>query len=194
MDRPVSYRVMVLGLLGLGLLSLDQLSKLWAIASLQGHPPTVYLKILTLTYAENTGGWGSLGADWPPFARRMMLIAAPAIVLVWMGYYLAKNEEFDWTKWSGYVCVIAGGVGNLIDRFRLDHVVDFLYIGYGPIGTNIFNIADMAILAGFSLVLYGSYRQPVVAAPESETGPQTLESRVEGVGGETQTIDPHGSK
>ena len=57
----------------------------------------------------------------------------------------------------GYVGIISGGVGNLIDRFRLDHVVDFLYLGYGPVGTNIFNIADMGILFGFILVLFRSW-------------------------------------
>lgn len=153
-------RKRVLGLSGLFLLLLvaDQVTKIWAVNSLAGHPPQHYLGgLLVLTYAENTGGWGSLGADWSPLARKITLTIAPALVLLGLGVYLVRTEEFDKWRAIGYIGIISGGVGNLIDRFRLDHVVDFLYIGYGSIGTNIFNIADMGILFGFILVMYRSW-------------------------------------
>jgi signal peptidase II len=141
------------------LLLADQISKFWAIESLAGAPARHYLGgVFTLTYAENTGGWGSLGASWSPLVRRITLIIAPAAVLFGLGIYLVKTEKFDWWRAVGYIGIVSGGVGNLIDRFRLDHVVDFLYIGYGPVGTNIFNIADMGILFGFILVLFRSWK------------------------------------
>ena len=153
-----THRVLILGGLFAALLLGDQISKFWAIDTLAGAPPRNYLGgIFTLTYAENTGGWGSLGASWSPLARRITLIIAPAVVLFGLGIYLVRTETFDWWRSVGYVGIISGGVGNLIDRFRLDHVVDFLYLGYGPVGTNIFNIADMGILFGFILVLFRSW-------------------------------------
>lgn len=140
------------------LLIADQLTKIWAIDLLKGEPAREYLGIFVLTYAENSGGWGSLGADWHPFLRRFTLIFAPLLIFISFGFYLFKNESYD--RWStiGYVCVAAGGVGNIIDRFRFDHVIDFLYMGYGRIGTNIFNIADVAIMVGFFLVLLRSWK------------------------------------
>ncbi|MFA7483613.1 MAG: signal peptidase II [Vulcanimicrobiota bacterium] len=156
--NSTAQRTLLLGGLFTVLLLADQVTKLWAIETMAGAPPRHYLGgIFTLTYAENTGGWGSLGANWSPLARRITLIIAPAIVLVGLGVYLVRTEKFDWIRSLGYVGIISGGVGNLIDRFRLEHVVDFLYMGYGPIGTNIFNIADMGILFGFILVLYRSW-------------------------------------
>lgn len=158
MASPNIHRILVLGGLFAVLLLSDQWSKFWAIDTLAGAPPRHYLGgVFTLTYAENTGGWGSLGATWSPWVRRTALIIAPAFVLFGLGVYLVRTEKFDWWRAIGYIGIISGGVGNLIDRFRLDHVVDFLYLGYGPIGTNIFNIADMGILFGFILVLYRSW-------------------------------------
>jgi signal peptidase II len=157
MTSPNTYKVLALSGLFAILLLADQVSKFWAIDALAGHAPRHYFGVFTLTYAENTGGWGSLGASWSPIARRIMLIIAPAVVLFGLGIYLVKTEKFDWWRSVGYIGILSGGVGNLIDRFRLDHVVDFLYIGYGPVGTNIFNIADMGILFGFILVLFRSW-------------------------------------
>ena len=50
-------------------------------------------------------------------------------------------------------CIFAGGIGNLIDRIRYDYVVDFMYMGYKKIGTNIFNIADVVIMTGFGIMV-----------------------------------------
>jgi len=50
--------------------------------------------------------------------------------------------------------LLAGGIGNLIDRlFHNGLVIDFLNVGIGPIRTGIFNVADMAIMAGFGILL-----------------------------------------
>ena len=177
MSSSTANRALVLGGLFTVLLVADQLSKIWAIETMAGSPPRHYLGgILTLTYAENTGGWGSLGANWSPLVRRYTLIVAPAFVLLGLGVYLVKTEEFDWWRSVGYVGIISGGVGNLIDRFRLDHVVDFLYMGYGPIGTNIFNIADMGILFGFILVIYRSW---ALSKLEKTTEPQSVSEEAE---------------
>ena len=50
--------------------------------------------------------------------------------------------------------MLAGGIGNLIDRvFHGGLVIDFLNMGIGPVRTGIFNVADMAIMAGFALLI-----------------------------------------
>jgi signal peptidase II len=61
--------------------------------------------------------------------------------------------------------VIAGGLGNLIDRAAHGYVVDFLWVGIpNVIGTNIFNIADVAIMIGVITLIVAHFtierRQP----------------------------------
>jgi signal peptidase II len=48
---------------------------------------------------------------------------------------------------------IAGGASNWIDRFTTGMVVDFLNVGIGSVRTGVFNVADMAIMAGVALLL-----------------------------------------
>ena len=53
--------------------------------------------------------------------------------------------------------LLAGGIGNLLDRlFHGGLVIDFLNMGIGPLRTGIFNVADMAIMAGFALLFLQS--------------------------------------
>ncbi len=74
------------------------------------------------------------------------------------------------------VLLLAGGIGNLIDRlFHGGLVIDFLNVGIGPVRTGIFNVADMAIMAGFGILIL--YRGPSAdasaasdAADRSPTG------------------------
>ena len=64
--------------------------------------------------------------------------------------------------------MLAGGVGNLVDRVREGYVVDFLNMGIGPVRTGIFNVADVCIVVGMALLAWATYRQarkPVDAAP-----------------------------
>jgi signal peptidase II len=57
------------------------------------------------------------------------------------------------------VLLLAGGIGNLIDRlFHGGLVIDFLNVGIGPLRTGIFNVADVAIMAGFGILIL--YRGP----------------------------------
>ena len=55
---------------------------------------------------------------------------------------------------------LAGGLSNLVDRIAMGSVIDFLNIGIGPIRTGIFNVADVAIMAGIALLLVDQYRLP----------------------------------
>lgn len=140
------------------LLALDQWSKAWATVAVQGHPPRTYGGIFTLVYAENLGAWGSLGAGWGPSTRWFVLGLFPALVLAGLMVYALKEKTIS--GWEVLACglVVAGGAGNLIDRFRLGYVQDFLYLGYGPIGTNIFNVADAVVMAGLGILLWKNFQ------------------------------------
>jgi signal peptidase II len=61
-------------------------------------------------------------------------------------------------RWSGALLIgaclfLAGGISNLADRVARGSVVDFMNVGIGPLRTGIFNVADMAIMAGAIIVV-----------------------------------------
>lgn len=141
------------------ILLLDQWTKNWAITNVKGQPSDYFFGIFTLVYAENTGAWGNLGADWPPFFRELFLLYLPVIMLSVMSVYTLTNKKLSLLEVYAYCLIFAGGMGNIIDRFRFDYVVDFMYIGIKNIGTNIFNIADVSIMTGFGLILLDAYKK-----------------------------------
>ena len=131
-------------------ISLDQWSKGWAIATLKGMPTQRYLNgWLLLMYAENTGAWGSMGAGLSDSLRFWVLTVLPFVFLGGLTWYTVTSKELKGYMVACYAMVIAGGVGNLIDRAIHGYVVDFLWVGIpNVIGTNIFNVADVAIMIG----------------------------------------------
>jgi signal peptidase II len=69
--------------------------------------------------------------------------------------------------------VIAGGLGNLLDR--LTHggrVVDFMQLRAGPLRTGVFNVADVALMAGIGLVLLAMLRGDKEAGPQNSAETQ----------------------
>lgn len=165
---PMPLRTRLLWMLPVALtvLLVDQLSKAWAVAHLAGRPAQTYLGVLTLTYAENLGAWGSLGAGWSPGLRFLALTAFPMVLLVGVGLHILRDRQATHSDIVALALVIGGGAGNLIDRLQLGHVRDFLYLGYGPIGTNIFNIADSMVMLALPMLLFA--RRPETHSPADE--------------------------
>ena len=80
-------------------------------------------------------------------------------MVVIIGFCLAWlfKSANTWLAIVALSSVISGGIGNLIDRVWRGSVIDFVYIGVGPIHTGVFNIADMAITGGLLVMLYEQY-------------------------------------
>ncbi len=77
-----------------------------------------------------------------------------AVVLVAIPAVLAAKTDLGRPQMLAVALLLAGGIGNLLDRvFHGGLVIDFLNMGIGPLRTGIFNVADMAIMAGFALLL-----------------------------------------
>jgi signal peptidase II len=67
--------------------------------------------------------------------------------------FLRRRLELD--RSSLYLLLCAGGIGNLLDRVRYDgYVTDFLNMSIGPLRTGIFNLADVALMAGIVLFMF----------------------------------------
>ena len=145
----ISISYIALGVSAL-LIGIDQILKVIVQANLQLHESVPFIPgIISFTYVENTG------AAFNSFdGQRWFLIGLTGLAVLFMLYLLAfrklKNPVVIW-----HVAVIlAGGVGNLIDRvFRDGSVID--YIEFKFVNFAIFNFADcMVVLGVISLLVY----------------------------------------
>jgi signal peptidase II len=144
-------RVLLLTVISILIIGIDQWTKSWAIAALKDVPSISYFGgHALLIYAENTGAWGSMGSTLSDTWRFWLLTVLPFVFLGGLAWYTVTSNELKNYMVACYSLVIAGGVGNLIDRATHGYVVDFLWVGIPGswFATNIFNIADVAIMLG----------------------------------------------
>jgi signal peptidase II len=133
----------------------DRVTKRLAIEALAGSASRSFLAdTVRLVYAENTGGFLSLGAGLPSHGRTAIFVVVSGLMLAAMGIGLLRH------RWEGPVLLggalfLAGGASNWIDRVLHGRVVDFLNVGVGSLRTGIFNVADIAIMVGLCLFLIG---------------------------------------
>ncbi|WP_368251557.1 signal peptidase II [Enterococcus sp. 2201sp1_2201st1_B8_2201SCRN_220225] len=124
----------------------DQLMKYWIVSNLSlGEALNVIPDVFSLTYFQNSGAaWSILeGQMW--FFALVTFIAVP--VCLWL---LWKNREGSKFYSFALSLVIAGALGNFIDRMRLGYVVDMFQTDF--INFPIFNVADMCLTIGVALV------------------------------------------
>ena len=154
-------RAAVLCLLLAGTTGCDRVTKHYAITTLAGSPGHSYLgDTIRIDYHENSGGFLSTGANWRPATRVVVFQVANGLFLLGT---LVLTVGFQWSRLAatGLILFVAGGVSNLIDRVAMGSVIDFMNVGVGPIRTGIFNVADLAILAGVGLLLASRYRERI---------------------------------
>lgn len=99
------------------------------------------VKIFSLTHIRNSGAaWSMMsGKTW-------FLVSLPILVCIAGIFYMYKVRKGFKLEIVSVAMIIAGGVGNLIDRVRMHEVID--YIKFEPINFPIFNFADICIVIG----------------------------------------------
>ena len=124
------------------IVAFDRITKLLAVHFLKGKPPVTFIpKVVQFNYAENTGMAFSMfsGARW-------IFVILTFCVCVFALWYLFSNRTSNlWEYWSIGV-IVAGGIGNLIDRTFQAYVIDFIEPTF--MNFAIFNIADSAVTLG----------------------------------------------
>lgn len=139
---------------------LDFLTKQYAISHLKGEAPVYYLyDTIMIYFIENSGAFLSMGTDWP-IAVKYILLAGLPIVFCLYGIYYCLVKEKDLTRLILLSTIIAGGLGNLVDRLLNDFkVVDFLNFGIGNLRTGILNVADLSVTFGAIFLIIYEFRQ-----------------------------------
>jgi signal peptidase II len=149
-------RIAVVTLTLLGCVGCDQMSKSAARFLLAAGDSQSFLgDSLRLQLVENPGSFLSLGASLPEHFRFALFTAAVAALLI--GLVAASLFARRLQPWRvvALALVAGGGISNLIDRLLYNgRVTDFLNVGIGGLRTGIFNVADMAIMAGALLLLW----------------------------------------
>ena len=161
-----STRLALALLLLLGCIGLDQGTKYIATRTLRGQPRQSYLAdSFRLEYALNPGGFLSLGGNLSPAVRFWLFGSMNLVLLAGATSVLIARWKMSRVCFVALVLVLAGGIGNLIDRVvQQGFVTDFLNVGIGPLRTGIFNVADMALTAG-ALVLVFACRSESAEQP-----------------------------
>ncbi len=158
-------RFLVVTLTLLGCVGCDQASKSAARALLTSGIAESFLgDALRLQLVQNPGSFLSLGASLPEHLRFALFTGAVAVLLLCLvGASLFATRLGFW-RFIALALVAGGGISNLIDRLLYGgRVTDFLNVGIGSLRTGIFNVADMAILAG-ALLLILNPRSPLTRA------------------------------
>ncbi len=152
-DRALRLSLFVLVLLGVGC---DHATKHAAAAHLRGGPAVELLPgLLSLRYAENFDvGFHLLRAIPDADTRRLVILGfgmvmVTVLLALWLGRRLVPAREQ-----LGFALLLAGAIGNLLDRVFRGYVVDFIHLQAWPV----FNVADVCICVGGALLAWTAWR------------------------------------
>ena len=143
-----------------GVTVLDQLTKLAADALIPLGGQIRLLPILSLYRVDNTGIALSFLTDSGVVPIVLMLAVMTVVIVMWR-----RAEDGGRLAAIGFALILGGAVGNLIDRVRLGHVIDFLFLHLGPRPLFVFNLADAALTIGPTLLVV-LYLWPAAKTPD----------------------------
>lgn len=152
------------------ILVIDQTSKAWVLANLGPGEATKRITVLgdwlSLIYIQNRGvAFGMFQNGAQIFIITSLVICAGAIYV----YAFHLPNQSRWIQLS-LGLIVGGAIGNVIDRIRFGHVVDFVSVGWWPV----FNAADSAICVGVALMALYLLLNDQEARPSSTPRDDTL--------------------
>jgi signal peptidase II len=113
---------------------------------------TIVPGLLDLIHIHNAGvAFGFLN-DFDPRFRVMLTTGLALVALAGIVYYSRQVPPNERLAQTGLSLILGGAIGNLIDRMRLGHVVDFIDVYQGTWHFWAFNVADAAISCGAALI------------------------------------------
>ena len=136
-------------------LAVDQGHKIWMldVFDIAARQPVALTPFLDLVMAWNPGiSYSLLSAETPE--GRFALLALSLVATAWLSVWLWRAPDRLTTVALGLI--VGGALGNAYDRFAYGAVADFFHFHVGGFHWYIFNLADVAIVAGVGLLLYES--------------------------------------
>lgn len=138
-----------------GIIVSDQLTKHGIRANFDlGETVTVIKGFFNITYVRNPGAaFGMLGRAHD-YIRYFLFLFIPVVACFWLAVLMWKSKKSNFLLSTAYALILAGAIGNLIDRFTLNYVVDFIDFHYSGSHFPAFNIADSSITVAAFLLIY----------------------------------------
>ena len=132
---------------------LDQVTKLWIVDSIPNGGSMTVLPVLNIIHTYNPGAAWSMFAN-AGGAQRWVFSGLAVVVTVVLVYWLRRLAlSSQRLLVLGLTLILGGAIGNVIDRLRLGHVVDFVQVHWGASYFPAFNVADSAISVGAVFVV-----------------------------------------
>jgi signal peptidase II len=145
----------------------DQATKSWIVEQYYLWESDPWLgELFRITRVHNTGAAFGIAQGYPEIFKVLTMFAIAAIFL-----HKIATANTSAPYHIALSLVLSGAIGNLIDRFRYNYVVDFLDVGWGDWRWPAFNIADSAITVGVALLLFLSYWETRPVASGSSGAP-----------------------
>lgn len=147
MKKPLKYTIYFL--ICALMVAVDQISKYFAVINLKGRENAVWIKnVFELQYVENDG------AAFSSFSGKQgfLLVVTIAVMLfvIFEFIRIPDGKRYAWLR-IDFLMIVAGALGNMIDRVRQGYVVDFFY--FVPINFPRFNVADIYVTLAMPLLI-----------------------------------------
>ena len=137
-------------------IAIDQITKALIEHSLGMQQSITVLPVLEITRLHNPGAAFSFlaGADgWQRWLFTVLALAVSVALVLW----LKRIDSQARVLACAVASILGGALGNVIDRLRLGHVIDFIYFHWGEHYFPAFNVADSAITIGAALLLLDAW-------------------------------------
>lgn len=137
---------------------IDQVTKWWFHTNLEPYSAgiTVIPDFLSWRLAYNTGAAFSFLADHSGWQQYFFIIVAVIAAIV-LAVLIIRRKSHERILPYGLALIMSGAIGNVIDRIRIEKVIDFISVNFGSYYFPIFNVADICVSMGAGLVILSSF-------------------------------------
>lgn len=171
-----SLRYLLLALIGVTVVIVDQVTKLWIVQSMRLHESIpIVPNLFSLTYIRNPGAAFGLLAGSSNAFRMVFFGVTSLFALALLGTILFRLPEKDWIGQVSIAGILGGAIGNLIDRLRFGEVIDFLDVYVESYHWPAFNVADSAISVGVvCLIIHFAFERKETTLPAPQPPPSSV--------------------
>ncbi len=140
----------------------DLATKAAAASALKAEPPiTLIRNLLEFRYAENSAIAFSMLSGMDEKIRAPLILGFSALAFGFLFWMIWESRRFSTYQILPLMLILAGALGNILDRVRHGYVVDFIHVHWKDVWSYpIFNIADSLICIGIILYIWQVWRAP----------------------------------
>jgi len=142
-------------------IAIDQVTKVLVRKFIvPGEVISVIGDYFTLLNVENEGAFLGMGSEFNPTLRLLFLLILPIVVLGFVLCHILKDKTLNNLSLFAFASIIGGGIANVYDRVVYGSVTDFFFIDLGGIfKTGIFNMADLSVTTGITILVVLSFKK-----------------------------------